>query len=468
MDVKATDVVFSMFAIASVLSLAQGIPTPTAPSPQEIVIPQQVRPLSGQLDTVPMFNSNSPELVQTEGILLSTFPQNGMAQPAAHLNFGFNGRFDLFAHHVFRAIDADHTDLYIGVILYNPSTQPVRVDVLQAASYLSQPDAPFIQLPPAVADPIGQVFAGPGSRVMSDILRGRRQDLFPAQIVLQPGSYQMLMNLPIPTVGLDPALNGRSTFARLRSSGTVYAASLALLGRRAADGSEQAPSLNDWIALLQTGGLAGERDRAPTPPDQGGQIIYGRVAGVAQGSRWQAQLTDQPGGDALQIPAPGTAYSYALSTLRGGRMGTNQVQAAPMLVRYPDTGYEANGNYAIEYNLTLPLVNPTAEPQRVGIAIQTPIKEDNLSRGGLRFFEPLPTQTFFRGQVRLRYVDDRNLPQTLYVNLVQRRGDQSVPLIELNIAPGTRRLVSVDFLYPPDATPPQVLTVMTANSAPGQ
>ncbi|NEQ27048.1 MAG: DUF3370 domain-containing protein [Microcoleus sp. SIO2G3] len=450
-----------MFAIASILSLAQTLPAPPAPTPQEIVIPQQVRPLPGQLDTIPTFNSNSPELVQTEGILLSTFPPAGTAQPAAHLNFPFNGRFDVFAHHVFRAIDAENTSLYVGVILYNPSTQPVTVDVLQAASYLSQPDAPFVQLPPAVEDPLGQVFAGPGSRVMSDILRGRRQDQFPAQIILPPGSHQMLMNLPIPTAGLDPALNGRSTLIRLRSSGIVYAASLALLGRRAADGSEQAPTLEDWIALLQTGGLAGARDRAPTPPGQAGQIIYGRVAGVAQGSRWQAQLTDQSGGDALQIPAPGTAYSYALSTLRGGRMGTNQVQAAPMLVRYPDTAYDANGNYGIEYNLTLPLYNATTQPQRVAIALQTPIKEDQLSQGGLRFFEEPPTSVFFRGTVRLRYLDDRNLPQTLDVHLVERRGEQGVPLVELDIAPNTRRLVSVDFLYPPDATPPQVLTVTT-------
>ena len=48
--------------------------TPATPPPEEVVQPQQVRPLPGQLDAVPMFNSNSPELVLKEGILLSTFP----------------------------------------------------------------------------------------------------------------------------------------------------------------------------------------------------------------------------------------------------------------------------------------------------------------------------------------------------------------------------------------------------------
>ena len=36
---------------------------PMAQVPQQIVRPQEVRPLPAQLDTVPVFNSNSPELV---------------------------------------------------------------------------------------------------------------------------------------------------------------------------------------------------------------------------------------------------------------------------------------------------------------------------------------------------------------------------------------------------------------------
>ena len=33
---------------------------------------------------------------------------------------------------------------------------------------------------------------------MLDILRGRRQDIFPAQIVIPPKQSRMLMNVPIP------------------------------------------------------------------------------------------------------------------------------------------------------------------------------------------------------------------------------------------------------------------------------
>jgi hypothetical protein len=449
-----------MFAFLPLPFIAQA---PPSPPPQEIVQPQEVRPLPGQLDRVPVFNSNSPELVQVEGILLSTFPPDGKQQPSAHLNFPFNGEFDLFAHHAFKAITPELSSLYLGVIVYNPSDRPVTLSILQAASYLSQPDAPFVELSPFVENPRGDVYAGPGSRVMSDILRGRREG-FPAQITIAPRSYEMLINLPVPVATLEPPLNGRSTLMRLRSNGRVYMASLALLAKKNPDGSERAPTLEEWRSVLDTGSLSSVRDKVPTPLDQFGSVtpfIYGRVAGVAQGARWQAQLTDSPTAAMLTIPDPGNAFSYGLSTLVGGRMGTDQVQSAPMLVRYPDTAYQAHGNYGIEYQLTMPLYNPTEQPQTVTIALQTPIKEDELSTEGLRFFDPLPPSTFFRGTVRVGYKDDGGLPQTRYVHLVQRRGQTGEPLVTLNMAAGDRRLVQFSFLYPPDASPPQVLTIQT-------
>ncbi len=446
----------------SLLLLAQA----TTPPPQEIVRPYEVRPLPGQLNRVPTFNSNSPELVGSEGILLSTFPSAGKRHPNAHLNFPFRGRFDMFAHHVFRAIAPDNlTSLYLGVILYNPGDRPIRVDVLQAASYLSQPDAPFITLPGRVENPQGSVYAGPGSRAMSDILRGRRDPKFEPVIEIPPRQYRLLLNLPIPVATLDPPLNGRSTLMRLRSSGTVYAASLALFARRNADGTERAPMLEEWQALLVNGDLSTPRDRPPTPLDATGAFAYGRVAGVSEGVEWNAQLRD-PGtapstNDTLTIPQRGRGFSYPISSLVRGRLGTNQVQTAQMMVRYPDTAIQAHGNYTVQYDLSLPLANPTNEVRRVAIALQTPIKEDTLSQDGLRFFQTLPTQTFFRGTVRIRYRDDQGRFQIRYYHLVHRRGDQSEPLAILQMPPGDRRLVEVSLLYPPDATPPQVLTVQT-------
>jgi hypothetical protein len=453
-----------MLPFLPIFTLAQATPTPIpTPAPQvEIVQPQQVRILPGKLDTVPVFNSNSPELVQKEGILLSTFPPNGKSTPSAHLNFPFRGRFDIFAHHIAKApTPEDLRTLYLGIIVYNPGRKSVKVDILQAASYLSQPDAPFIELPSFVENPTGTVYAGPGSRVMNDILRGQRQVGFPSRLVIPPKQSRMLLNLPIPVRTLEPPLNGRSTLMRLHSGGLVYVASLAHYAPVDAQGNERPPTLEEWQTLLDTGELAGPRDRIPTPPDATTErIIYGRVAGVAQGSQWQAKLVDRPHAQSLSIPAPGQAFSYGLSTLPGGKLGTDQSQSARMLVRYPDTAYFAHGNYGVQYSLTLPLVNPTRNSQTVTLALQTPIKQDEL-QGGLRFLEPPSKQVFFRGTVQVRYTDDAGLPQTRYVHLIQRRGQQGEPLVTLKMPPSAQRLVRVDFLYPPDASPPQVLTVRT-------
>ncbi|MBF2005722.1 MAG: DUF3370 domain-containing protein [Chlorogloeopsis fritschii C42_A2020_084] len=454
-----------MFNFIPYLPLAQAVPS-SAILQQEIFYPQQTRPLPGQLDSVPVFNSNNPEVVKTEGILLSTFPPQGKKVPAAHLNFPFQGRFDLFSHHIARAIETpdDLRTLHLGVIVYNPSDRPVTVNILQAASYVSQPDAPFIKLPPMLDNTLGNIYAGPGDRVMNEVLRGRRQQGWAAQLVIPPKQSRMLMNHPIPVRPLTPPLNGRSTLLRLSTNGPVYMANLAMFAKQNQDGSERSPSLEEWQNLLENGDFAGPREPAPSPPDNlTGPEIYGRVAAVALGSRWQSQVTDS-NSLYLAIPEAGQAFSYGLSTLLAGKMGTGQNQSAKLLVRYPGTAYEAHGNYGIEYNISLPLINNTDTTQTVNVLFQTPLKEDELSKPGLRFLSPPEPRVFFRGTVRIRYNDDKGLPRTKYWHLVQQRGQMGEPLVQLKMAPGERRLVKVDFLYPPDATPPQMLTVETLDS----
>jgi hypothetical protein len=217
---------------------------------------------------------------------------------------------------------------------------------------------------------------------------------------------------------------------------------------------------------LDKGELSGPRDRTPTPPEATtGNIIYGRVAGVAQGSEWQAQLVDTPAAQSLNIPQPGQAFSYPLSTRPSRHLwhwSNSECQDASALSRHR---YLANGNYGVQYSLTLPLVNPTNDTQTVALTIQTPLKEDQ-SQQGLRFLEPPAKQVFFRGTVQIRYNDDAGLPRTRYVHLVQQRGQQGEPLVTLKMPPLNQRLVQVDFLYPPDATPPQVLTVRTVEQSP--
>ncbi len=432
-----------------------------AQAPQEVWRPQEVRPLPGGLNRVPLFHSNSPELVFTEGILLSTFPPQGMRHPRAHLHYPLRGEFTVFLHHLADAVGAqDDRTFYLGFLLGNRGTRPATVWVHQAASFLTRPDASFVALPSLVPNPLGWVYSGPGSRLTDFLLRGGRQRVVPPSLTIPPGQERVLLNQPIPTRAVGVTRNARSVVLRLFADRPVYAASLGLFATIAADGSEAPPSLTRWQQLLRQGDLAGPRDLAPTPLDAPpGAFRYGRVAGVALGTRWQATLTD-PGRPTLGIPAPGGAISYGISLLPRGRMGTGQDQTAPMQVRYPDTAYRTHGNYVVHYSLTLPLENRQQGKRRVQVGLESPLKTD-VSEGGLRFRQPPDQLIFFRGTVRVRYGDDRGLPRVKDSHLVLRRGQVAEPLVTMNLAPGERRLVQVSLLYPPDATPPQMLTLWT-------
>ncbi|MFH7243738.1 MAG: DUF3370 domain-containing protein [Spirulina sp.] len=481
----------------------------------EVIRRQEVRSLPGSLDEVPVFNSNSPEVVQQEGILLSTFPPEGMTTAAAHLNYSFNGRFDIFAHHIARGLNPDdRRTLFLGVVIYNPNDEPVTVTIDQGVSYLSQ-EAPFLELPDMRLSTNGNVFAGPGSRTATDMLRGATQPHWPRSITIPPGHVHLLMNTPIPLrqltvpvngshpqgamipkppirpvtvsaaseqINLDSngevlppprpverpiPSNGRTAMMYLTSSGPVHVASLAKYADRTASGDEKVPTLSDWIRILKQGRLAGPRDIPPSDPNtyRFGRFYYGRVAGVAKGSSWQATLTDNPEAEVLTVPPPGNSFSYVVSSVDRNTFGTGQIQSAPMVARYPDTAFRAHGNYGVRYSLDLPLYNNTGTAQTVSIKFQTPMQDDNLV-AGLRFRRPPENRIFFRGTVRLRFKNQMGLEQTHYVHLVQRRGQEGEPLLRFTVPPETRRDLAVDLIYPADATPPQVLTIFNGANRP--
>lgn len=492
---------------------------PPAPEAKTVVIPrddsyaeviryQEVRPLPGGLDEIPVFNSNSPEVVQQNGILLSTFPKDGMASPEAHLDYAFNGRFDIFAHHIARGVDPDdRRTLFMGVVAYNPGTEPIEITIHQGVSYLSQ-EAPFIDLPDARLSSNGSVYAGPGSRTTTDMLRGINQPHWPDRITIPPGHVQLLMNTPIPlrqltvpvngsypqgsaipkppvrSVSLTAAdaqinpetgdrdasapiaprpvpSNGRTAMMYLSSSGPVHVASLARYADLLPNGNERVPSLQDWLGVLKQGRLAGPRDIPPSDPEtyRFGRFYYGRVAGVAKGANWRATITDSPDADVLTIPAPGNAFSYVVSSVDRNTFGTGQIQSAPMIARYPDTAYRAHGNYGVHYSLKLPFYNNRGSDQTITLKFQTPISDEDLIQG-LRFRRPPENRIFFRGTVRLTFKNQMGLERTHYVHLVQRRGQEADALLRLNIPAEARQDLEIDLVYPPDATPPQVITVL--------
>ncbi|WP_049790621.1 DUF3370 family protein [Trichormus azollae] len=79
----------------------------------------------------------------------------------------------------------------------------------------------------------------------------------------------------------------------------------------------------------------------------------------------------------------------------------------------------------------------------------------------MRFRKPSVDSPFFRGTVRLKYTDDNGKQQTQYVHLRHRTGQVLDPLVKVVLKPGTKRMVQLDVIYPPDSTPLQVVTVRT-------
>jgi len=450
-------------------TIATPIPTalaapPPAQGPQAVVRPQpvlrsqSVAPLPGGLDQVLVVNDNNPELITGAGILLSTFPGSGRPHPAAHLDVPLNGRFDLFSHHVYagKPESLDST-LWVAVVAQPRGKQPVTLRLLAGSTALSQsvdgiqPGAPFLPLPSVLRQSDPPIYAGPGSRVATELLLKQKSALLPESWTLPAGVASALVVLPMPVRGLDPLLNGRNLQLRLESNGPVSVATLAAFGD-----TSQPPALAVWQKLLD--GDLSPKEHAPTPRGSTGAMVYSRVSGVQVGSTWTGRITD-PGKATLSTSqAP---ISWPISSLERGSLGTGQVQTAPLKAAYPGTAWAAHGNYGIEYNLALPLRNNSQQPVILKLAFESPLKGD-APAGGLRFNATPSRAVMFRGTVEVSGLDNAEGKASgrERFHLVQRAGEPGPVLGTISLAAGAQRQVQVRLIYPADATPPQVLSLL--------
>ncbi len=445
------------------LAATPAAPAPATPAP--ILRPQTVAPLPGSLDGVLVVNDNNPELITGPGILLSTFPGAGRPQPDAHLDVALNGRFDLFSHHVYAGKpDSLDSTLWLAVLAEPRGDRPVTLQLLSGSTALSQatdnrqPDAPFLPLPGLMPQD-GHVYSGPGSRVATELLARQRSPLLPERWTLQPGKPSTLMVLPLPVKGLDPLLNGRNLQLRLQSDGPVSLATLAAFGS-----GDQPPPAARWAELLD-GGLS-PKEHKPTPRGASGRMVYSRVSGVQIGSSWNGTITD-PGKPYLS--ASRAPISWPIASLERGSLGTSQVQTAELKAFYPGTAWAAHGNYGVEYNLTIPLRNTGSKPVQLELAFESPLKSDQ-PQGGLRFNPQPGRSVMFRGTVETSGLDGENgnAGGRRSVHLVQRVGQQGPALGTVSLAPGASRDLRVRLIYPADATPPQVLSLLPVKQSPEQ
>ena len=441
---------FILFAIQLLLlsCSAQAQEENSKPSTKKIL--GNIFALPGGLNDVPVFNSNNPEIVKTEGILLSTFPKEESLHPEAHLEYPFTGRFDVFFHHIndCREIKKPRT-LYLALVVKNASeSDKVKLKTISAASYLSRPDAPFIPLPDMSDNNDRKIYAGPGDRVMLDALKRRKQLKCHRSMTLKASQSKIFYVFPIPVEALDHPLNGRSALIKLDSNGPVYAALTARFLEREEVKSKHSKKM--WLEQLATAPLAGDRNFAPSKPGEKGVYKYGRVAGVSRGNTWLGEI-------GLSVENPQTNF-YPLSTVAKATFGTGQVQSAPMIVRYPDTAYEAHSNYGVDYVLDVNLTNDSNGRRKVDMTIETPLKSDSTA-DGMTFYTKQSNKVFYRGSIQISYAHEFHKSKPEIKHLVQHYGQRMPELLTLEMEPNTKQSVRIEFFYPPDCTPPQVLTI---------
>ena len=411
-----------------------------------------IRPLPGALDSVPVFNSNCPEVVLGEGVLLSTFKSG--VDPSSTLPYEFMGDFDVFFHHIADGKKSGHMEnLYLGLVARNDGKKSARLEIKSGASYLSQPDAPFIKLKEKVDNTGGDVYAGPGDRVTTELLLDKIKDNLKGTIEIPPGKTVLVRSFAIPVNNLEPPLNGRNGLLHLHSDRPVSLALVSLFARKTDTDKFVEPQAADFIAIAEKGELTQPRGLKASVPGEPGPIKYGRVAGIATGSSWKASEKA-----AIEIGSTPFTLHYPISTVIGGMFGTGQIQSAPLAARLADTAWAAHGNYGILYDLTIPVKNNFKKIVSCHLRLDSPVKSDVKGRAP-QYLSPPSTMVFFRGTVQHQVLKDDNQISKGVSHLVLHHGEKGPDLSVFDLEPGKTAEVNIRLIYPADSTPPQVVSL---------
>jgi hypothetical protein len=162
--------------------------------------------------------------------------------------------------------------------------------------------------------------------------------------------------------------------------------------------------------------------------------IFSRVGGVALGDSYQAQLRHD-------LKAEGPLHVPLTSTVRH-HFGTRDVQVNPLAVRMADSALDNVGTYGVRFDVDLSLYG--SGPYELVISHPSP---------------PNGTPPFiaFRGSLQVQTEDG---VQDVHLGM---RSGESHALTTLNLRPGVPNPVRVSLVYPADATPGHLLSVVPAS-----
>ncbi len=391
---------------------------------------QLARPLNGSFNNVPVLHSNQPEEVEGPGILINTAPGSAYSdetgQTIGNAEYTFQGDFGLHIHHKYFppyrnriAANQRRSELNLAAVLINPGMVPVHIR-FRSGAVRNSFEAPYLANNLMGVKPLGvrPWNTGPGDATAVQMLRGRLDSRLTDEITIPPRSRIVLFNTPLPALGIANALLKGS------SDGPFQIAVVAV---------REPESDADVIAVLDSGRLAPGRIYLKRTADIKSRRVFSRVGGVALGDAYNASIQhdlDRQG--PLHVPLTSTHRTH---------FGTRDVQVNPLASRMVDSSLDNVGTYGVRFDVDLNLNG--SGPYELVLSHPAP-------NGGRDF-------TAFRGSIQIQTPDGL---QEVHVGL---RSSQSLALTSLMLRPGVNNPVRVSLVYPADATPGHLLSVVSAS-----
>ncbi|WP_311134753.1 DUF3370 family protein [Synechococcus sp. CS-1328] len=422
----------SVLPAVSAVLLASSVllQAPAASAYVALMAGQRARPLNGTFNNVPVLHSNQPEEVEGPGILITTTPGRSIAaetgQALRNSEFSFNGDFGLHIHHKYFPPNRKNispqdrrAQLTLAAILINPGVRPVHIRFANGAVRNSF-EAPYLANNLMGVKPLGPRpwNTGPGDATAVQMLRGRLDRNLADEITIPARSRVVLFNTALPALGIANAL------LRGHSDGPFQVAVVA---------AKDPNSDRDILAMLDQGRLAPGRVYLNRIADIQNRQIFSRVGGVALGDAYKANLRHD-------LSSQGPLHVPLTSTFRH-HFGTSDVQVNALATRMIDSSLDNVGTYGVRFDIDLQLTGNG--PYELVMSHPSP-------SGGRDF-------TAFRGSLQVTTADGL---QEMHVGL---RSGQSLSLTTLNLHPGVVNSVRVSLVYPADATPGHLLSVVPSS-----
>ena len=409
-------------AFAAVLAVLGA--APAAWADVALMAGQRATPLRGEFNSVPVLHSNQPEQVTGPGILVSTTGGQARAengQMLRHATYTFNGDFGIHAHHKYYPSDASRLGgarqrgtLTIATIAINNGDAPVTLEMSQG-SVKNSFEAPYKVdgLMGVKVQGYRPWNAGPGDATSVQMLRGKLDRKLPEQITIPARSRIILFSTNLPARGIANAL------LKGTSSGPFQMAVVA---------AEDPKSDADLFAVLDGQQLAGGRIYLDKVAKINNGEVFSRVGGVAIGDAYSAAISHDLRTSPLHVPFTTTSRHH---------FGTGENQVNRLATRMRDSSLDNVGTYGVRYDVDLNLIG--SGNHRLMLS--------HPSIAGRQF-------TAFRGTIAI--TDDQETEE-LHVGM---RSGQSLELKALQLREGQPRNLRISMVYPADATPGHLLSVV--------